>query len=213
MGAAGVPRRRPPVPIPAEAEAVPDIETETVPDSHEERLAAGTVGVPELLSGEIELFEHDPHWFERYKREAQRVRDALGARVRRLEHVGSTSIPGLPAKPVVDVILEVPDSSDERAYVGALEAAGYVLRIREPDWFGHRMFKADGVNLHVFSAGCTETGRMVRFRDWLRTHPADRELYARAKRELAARKWTYMQQYADAKSEVIGAIMARAQAP
>jgi GrpB-like predicted nucleotidyltransferase (UPF0157 family) len=123
-------------------------------------------------------------------------------------------VPGLPAKPIIDIALEVRDSSDEPSYVPDLEAAGYVLRIREPDWFEHRMFRdlALAVNLHVFSTGCSEKGRMVRFRDWLKGNASDRDLYARAKRELASRDWTYMQQYADAKSDVIASIMARAEA-
>ena len=131
-----------------------------------------------------------------------------------LEHVGSTSVPGLPAKPIVDIVLEVPDSADEQAYVPDLGKAGYVLGIREPDWFEHRLLRGprDAVNLHVFSAGCPETDRMLRFRDHLRTSTADRELYARTKRELAGRNWKYMQQYADAKTEVVGEIMARATA-
>jgi hypothetical protein len=99
-------------------------------------------------------------------------------------------------------------------YVPDLEAAGYALRIREPDWFEHRMLRgpSHSVNLHVFSAGCPETDRMVRFRDHLRSSAADRDLYARTKRELAARKWKYGQQYADAKTAVINEIMARAEA-
>ncbi len=94
----------------------------------------------------------------------------------------------------------------------ALEAAGYVLRIREPDWYEHRVFKGPdtNVNLHVFSDGCPEIDRMVRFRDWLRTDQADRELYERTKRELAAREWTYVQDYADAKTLVVEEIVARA---
>jgi GrpB-like predicted nucleotidyltransferase (UPF0157 family) len=124
-------------------------------------------------------------------------------------------VPGLAAKPIIDIVLEVPDSTDEPAYVGDLEAAGYVLRVREPEFFEHRFLRApDGdVHLHVFSAGCSETDRMVRFRDWLRTHDADRELYLRTKRDLAARDWKYMQQYADAKTGVVDEIMGRATAP
>jgi GrpB-like predicted nucleotidyltransferase (UPF0157 family) len=126
--------------------------------------------------------------------------------------VGSTSVPDLPAKPVIDIVLEVPDSSAEPAYVPDLEDAGYVLRIREPDWFEHRLFKGPDtdINLHVFSGGCTETDRMVLFRDWLRGNDADRDLYARAKRELASREWKYMQQYADAKTAIVTDIMTRA---
>jgi GrpB-like predicted nucleotidyltransferase (UPF0157 family) len=112
------------------------------------------------------------------------------------------------------MVLEVPDSADEPAYVPDMEAAGYVLRIREPDWFEHRLFKGPetNINLHVFSAGCPEVDRMLLFRDWLRTNEADRELYMAAKRDLAAREWKYVQQYADAKTAVVQEIMARAEA-
>lgn len=136
----------------------------------------------------------------------------LGDRVLQLAHVGSTSVPGLPAKPVIDLVLEVADSSDEPAYVPELEGAGYVLRIREPDWFEHPLFKGPdtNINLHVFSAGCTETAQMLLFREWLRSSEADRALYARSKRELAERDWKYTQQYADAKSAIVAQIMARA---
>jgi GrpB-like predicted nucleotidyltransferase (UPF0157 family) len=127
--------------------------------------------------------------------------------------VGSTSVPGLAAKPIIDMVLEVPDASDERAYAGALESAGFVLHIRDDWWLAHRLFRTPGrdVHLHVFSAGCPETDRMVLFRDWLRSNAADRELYARTKRELAARNWKYMQQYADAKTDVVRTITARAE--
>jgi GrpB-like predicted nucleotidyltransferase (UPF0157 family) len=131
-----------------------------------------------------------------------------------LEHVGSTSVPGLAAKPIVDIVLAVADSADEEAYVPALEAAGYVLRIREPGWFEHRLLRGAvaSVNVHVFSEDCAEIERMVLFRDWLRREDADRELYERTKRELAQREWQFTQHYADAKTEVVEAIIARARA-
>ena len=124
-----------------------------------------------------------------YSVQAARIREALGSQVVRLEHVGSTSIPGLAAKPILDIALEVPDSTDETAYVPQLEAAGYALKIREPEWWQHRLFKGidPAVNLHTFSPGCPEVDLMLAFRDWLRTHDEDRELYERTKRELAAR--------------------------
>jgi GrpB-like predicted nucleotidyltransferase (UPF0157 family) len=133
----------------------------------------------------------------------------------RLEHTGSTSIPGLAAKPIIDITLVVPDSADEPAYVPALEGAGYVLRIREPHWLEHRVFKGPDtdVNLHVFSPDTDEVERMVGFRDWLRAHPEDRDLYLRTKREHAARTWRHVQHYADAKSEVVEEIIARAGLP
>jgi GrpB-like predicted nucleotidyltransferase (UPF0157 family) len=113
------------------------------------------------------------------------------------------------AKPVIDIVLVVRDSSDEPAYVGDLEAAAYVLRIREPDWHRHRLFKGPraNINLHVFSSGCSEVTRMLGFRDWLREHAQDCERYANAKRKLAEREWTYVQHYADAKTTVIEEIL------
>ena len=115
------------------------------------------------------------------------------------------------AKPIIDMVLEVADSADERAYVSGLEVAGFSLRIREPGWFEHRLFRgAPPSNLHVFSAGCEETGRMIAFRDHLRRDAGDRALYEATKRTLAARHWAKTQDYADAKSEVVAEIMARA---
>lgn len=189
---------------------LPDPNDVAAYDALEER----RIGGPMPLTRPIELRDYDPSWPEQYAEQAARLREALGERVIRVEHVGSTSVPGLTAKPIIDIALEVPDTTDEPAYVADLEAAGYVLQIREPDWFEHRLFKpADGgVNLHVFPAGCPETDRMVLFRDWLRANDADRELYVRTKRELAARDWKYVQQYADAKTGVVDEIMTRAMA-
>jgi GrpB-like predicted nucleotidyltransferase (UPF0157 family) len=182
--------------------------------AYDRELAEVTIGGPRPLAGPIEIREYDAEWPRLYEREEARIRSILGDRVIRIEHVGSTSVPGLPAKPIVDIVLEVPDSADEGAYVPAMEDAGYVLRIREPDWFEHRLFKGrdTDVNLHVFTAGCEEVGRMLRFRDRLRENDAERRLYAEAKRELAARDWKYMQQYADAKTAVVHEILARAKA-
>lgn len=160
----------------------------------------------------IILVEPDPQWPVVFAREAARVRQALGERALRVEHVGSTSIPGLIAKPVVDLLLEVADSADEPAYVPALEAAGYTLHLREPHWFEHRLFRGPDarINLHVFSRDCSEVRRMLLFRDWLRENCDDRELYERTKRLLAQQQWERVQDYADAKTPVIEAILARA---
>ena len=149
-----------------------------------------------------------------YEREAARIRSLLGDRVRLLEHAGSTSVPGLAAKPIIDIELAVPDSADEPAYVPDLEAGGYVLRGREPDWFEHRLFKGTdpAVNLHVFTEGSPEIDRTLAFRDRLRTDEDDRRLYEATKRELAARDWVYVQDYADAKDEIVAAILGRAMA-
>ncbi len=173
---------------------------------------AVTIGEREPHNAQVELVDYDEEWPELYRHEEEKIRAALGERALSVEHVGSTSVPGLPAKPVLDINLEVADTTDEDAYVPPLEAAGYVLRIREPDWFEHRLFKGvdPNVNLHVFPAGCAELERMLRFRDHLRANDSDRELYLRTKRELAAQTWEHVQHYADAKSEVVEEIMRRA---
>lgn len=165
--------------------------------------------------GQVSLVDYDPRWPELFRREAGRIRAALGSRVLALEHTGSTSVPGLAAKPIIDITLAVADSADEAAYVPALEGAGYVLRIREAEWHRHRMFKGPDtdINLHVFSSGCPEIDRILLFRDWLRTHAADRDLYARTKLSLALRKWETVDDYARAKTAVIEEILSRARDP
>jgi GrpB-like predicted nucleotidyltransferase (UPF0157 family) len=143
-----------------------------------------------------------------------RIREALGEGAREVVHVGSTSVPGLGAKPIVDVNLLVDDPSDEQSYVPALEAADFTFRLREPEWFEHRLLRGTQprTNLHVFPVGCPESDRMVRFRDWLRQKPDDRALYERTKRRLASKSWRTVQDYADAKTDVVEEIMRRADA-
>jgi GrpB-like predicted nucleotidyltransferase (UPF0157 family) len=179
---------------------------------YDEYLDQITGGNVQLLTRPIEIDEYDQEWPRLYEREEERIRSVLGDRVVRIEHAGSTSVPGLPAKPIVDIVLEVPDSSDESSYVPDLEGAGYSVVIREPEWYEHRVFKGPdtNVNLHTFTAGCEEVDTMLLFRDHLRANAADRELYACTKRELAAYDWKYVQQYADAKTAVVQEIMERA---
>ncbi len=181
--------------------------------SYDEELAKISIGGAQPLLGPIEIRDYDPEWPRWYRREEARIRSILGDRVIRIEHVGSTSVPDLPAKPIIDIALEVPDSATEAAYVPEMEGAEYVLRIREPEWFEHRLFKGPdtNINLHVFTAGCTEVDRMLLFRDWLRVDAADRRLYAEAKRELARHNWKYAQQYADAKTAVVHDVLSRAE--
>jgi GrpB-like predicted nucleotidyltransferase (UPF0157 family) len=177
----------------------------------ERRLRAAWVSEPPQLNGPVRLAESEPAWSALFEREAARIRAVLGEQVRLLEHIGSTSVPGLAAKPIVDILLVVADPADESSYVPPLTRAGYRLVIREPDRHQHRVFKGPDtdINLHVRAADSPEIGRNLRFRDHLRADDADRQLYERTKRELAGRHWTYIQQYADAKSDVVEEILRR----
>jgi GrpB-like predicted nucleotidyltransferase (UPF0157 family) len=178
----------------------------------EQEILAASVGEPPPTYREVVIADYDPAWADWYETAAARVRDALGDQVLELHHVGSTSVPGLPAKPLIDINLVVADTTDEDAYVPPLEAIGYILRVREPDWYEHRLLRGNDppVNLHVFPPGCEEVEKMLRLRDHLRTNDADRALYERTKRELAAKEWKYVQNYADAKSDVVQEILSRA---
>lgn len=179
----------------------------------EAELAKLTVGGPPTqLTDKIQIHEYDPSWPALYEWQSQRIRAALGPVALVIEHVGSTAVSGLPAKFLIDIDVIVADLADESTYVPALKEAGYILRVREPDWYEHRCFKSydPEVNLHVFSPGCDEHARHLILRDWLRTHPADRDLYAARKREIAQGDLTYMAQYSDAKTDVIIDILRRA---
>ena len=150
----------------------------------------------------VELAEPDPSWPAAYEAHWARVVAALGERALQVDHVGSTSVPGLAAKPVIDVQVTVPDL-DEAA--GLLVAAGYVLRVREP---GHRVVREDAANIHLHEPGAPDLAARIRFRDRLRADPAARRRYEDVKRGLAGRTWPDMNHYAEAKTDVIRELLA-----
>ncbi len=183
-------------------------------DYTDEDIQSAWVDQVPVMNSTVTLAEYDPEWPDLFDREAKRIRGVLGETALVVEHVGSTSIPGLCAKPIIDIMLIVPDSGDEPAYVPDLEAAGYKLTIREPDWEKHRCFKGPdtNINLHVYSPDNGQAERYRLFRERLIGHDDERKLYEAKKRELAARTWKYIQHYADAKTEVIDEIIERARA-
>jgi len=178
----------------------------------DDQIEAAIVGNKQPLNSTIHLAPYDPAWPMQFEVLKKQICEVLKTTVLQLEHVGSTSVPGLSAKPVIDMVLVVTDSSEETSYVKPLEEIGYTLRIREPDWYEHRVLNPPVINgnLHVFSPGCEEIDMMIMFRDWLRKHPEDKECYEKTKCELAARTWKYVQNYADAKSQVVQEILSRA---
>ncbi len=159
--------------------------------------------------GEITIVEYSSAWPIRYEQERALIVAVLGDHVNLIEHIGSTAVLGLAAKPKIDVLVVVDDIDDEPHYLPALEGAGHVLRVRE---LGHRMFRtiAKDVHVHLWSSGSAEIERHLRFRDWLRESESDRRLYETVKRELAVRSWNDSNEYAEAKSRVIAEIMGRA---
>ena len=171
--------------------------------SDEENAAARVIAPERRLP--VEVVEPDPTWSTTYGVLAARVRAALGDRVLAIEHVGSTAVPGLAAKPVIDIDLTVADSADEAAYVPDMEADGWVLRIREPDFEEHRLLRLEEpeCHLHAWAPGSAEPQRHRAFRDWLIGHPDDREQYAAAKHAAAAEGHTDGMHYNNAKAWVV----------
>jgi GrpB-like predicted nucleotidyltransferase (UPF0157 family) len=182
----------------------------------EEALKAVMIGDLAPFQAKVVIEDYNPAWPSWFEHDRTRIDAALGATALAVDHVGSTSVPGLPAKPIIDILLQVPDSADEQTYVPPLEATGYELRVREPEWLEHRVLyrraEPHHVNLHVLSPerAKEEITRMLTFRNWLRTHDDDRNRYAATKRELSTREWRYVQNYADAKTEIVEEILAKA---
>jgi GrpB-like predicted nucleotidyltransferase (UPF0157 family) len=173
----------------------------------------------ESLIGGIEqraiiVVEHDPLWQLQFQKHREIIANAVGNAALRIEHIGSTSVPGLAAKPIVDILLVVENSACEMTYLPQLESAGYVLRVREPEFHEHRMLRTPerDVHVHVLSHSSPEIARYLTFRDRLRINLQDRQLYETTKRKLATMTWSDMNAYADAKTDVIEKIIAAAAA-
>ncbi|MBS4754238.1 GrpB family protein [Nocardioides sp. zg-ZUI104] len=167
-----------------------------------------------LLVGGVEkrdlfLVEHAPAWVDLYRTHESRIRSVLGDVAESVEHIGSTSVPGLAAKPIIDILVTVPDITAEEDYLDPLIAAGYVLRVREP---GHRLVRTDqrDVHIHLLEPNAPAAADYLLLRDHLRSHAEDRQLYEATKRDLITREWPDMNAYADAKTTVIEEIKKRA---
>lgn len=178
-------------------------------EDHDDYLDSVLIGGRESVS--ITIVSYDATWPRRFRELRRRVELALAVTALSVEHIGSTSVPGLAAKPIIDMLLTVRSVDDEAAYVDALEQVGFVLRVREP---GHRMFRTPerDVHLHVYAPGEQAVVDYLDLRDWLRESESDRALYVATKRDLAEREWSDMNHYADAKSDVIRAVLGRAKA-
>ena len=155
------------------------------------------------------IVDHDPTWPRTYAEHEERIRRALGPAAVQVEHIGSTSVPGLAAKPIIDVLVTVEDITAEEDHVDVLLDAGYELRVREP---GHRLVRtaARDVHVHLLEVGDQAAADYLLFRDRLRADPADRRLYEDTKRALVEQDWADMNAYSEAKTDVVTAIKDRA---
>jgi GrpB-like predicted nucleotidyltransferase (UPF0157 family) len=166
------------------------------------------IGGPEKR--EIVIEEYDPAWAARFEQVQASLAEALGPKALAIEHFGSTAVPGLGAKGIVDVLVGVQDVDDEAAFGPELEAHGFAIRVRQP---GHRMYRTPelDVHVHVFTDGSESARIRLLFRDWLRHSSGDRRLYEQTKRELARQNWEATNDYSDAKGAVVAEILGRAQ--
>jgi GrpB-like predicted nucleotidyltransferase (UPF0157 family) len=162
----------------------------------------------------IEIVDYQPNWPAKFQTHARSIIEALDGAALQIEHVGSTSVPGLAAKSIIDILVVVHDSANEDSYLPQLQGAGYELRVREPDWHEHRMLRtpARDVHIHVYSTGCPEIDRCITFRNRLCENAGERLLYEQTKRRLATQEWADMNEYAKAKTAVIESIIAAARA-
>lgn len=174
--------------------------------------ATGLIGGVEKRK--IEIVEYEPLWPEKFQTHARTIAETLGGAALHIEHVGSTSVPGLAAKSIIDILVVVQDSANEDSYLPQLLVAGYELRVREPDWHEHRMLRtpARDVHIRIYSTGCPEIDRCITFRNRLRESAGERLLYEQTKRRLATQEWADMNDYAKAKTDVIESIIAAARA-
>ena len=175
-----------------------------------EVIKVGLIGGPE--QSDIVISEYNSEWPKQFEERAEQLRDALGDSALLIEHIGSTSVPGLAAKPIIDILIVVEEFANEVSYLPVILSSGYELRVREPDRNKHRMFRTFDrtVHVHVYSSGCIEIERYLLFRNRLRQNSADRERYEQFKTVLAKRSWSDTNQYANAKTTLIEEIITAA---
>lgn len=163
----------------------------------------------------VSIVEPRDSWQKDGEALIQQIRDAIGPRAIRLDHIGSTSVGGMPAKPIIDVDLTIADPSKEEEWLPQLEDTGLILTVREPWWFHHRMLETPerDAHIHVFGPDSAEPLKHLVLRNWLRESEEDRQLYAQTKRDAAAEtvaRGETLNEYNQRKQEVLRAIYQRA---
>lgn len=164
----------------------------------------------------VEVVPHDPAWAQSFQAEAEVIRAILGSEVVAVHHIGSTAIPGISAKPIVDIMVEVRDIARVDAYADRFAAQGY-RPMGENGIPGRRYFikgpdEARTHHVHIFAAGNPEIERHLTFRDYMIAHPEDARAYSRLKEDLAARFPTDIDSYVAGKDAFVKEIDRRAAA-
>lgn len=156
----------------------------------------------------VEVILHDPKWQEAFEAESKHIVDALGKNVVVIHHIGSTAIPGIYAKPIIDLLVEVKDIIEVDEQSSAMASLGYEV-MGEFEIPGRRYFRKDnqeGVrthHVHAFEVGSEQVERHLTFRDYMIAHPEDAQRYSELKRYLAREHPTSINSYMDGKDEFI----------
>ena len=168
-----------------------------------------------LESGTVRVVPYHAGWPSLFEREAARIRESLDGLPLRLEHVGSTSVPGMPAKPIVDIMAGYPPDAPVAPYVAALVRAGYVHR-GENGIPGREFFRRGdprAYHVHMVALDSPLWREHVGFRDHLRAHPETAAEYAALKHALAARHARDREAYTEGKADFITGVLRRAGLP
>ena len=166
------------------------------------------------------IVDYDPAWVEMFEAEKTRILGVIGDKILAIEHIGSTSVPGLGAKPIIDILIGLRDLSDAALCIAPVESLGYDYITKFENIMPFRRYfrkvRSDGEHthhIHMVAISHDFWTRHLLFRDYLRTHPDDAAAYEKVKRELASQfTGETVNDYADAKSEIINAIMEKARA-
>jgi len=160
----------------------------------------------------IEVHDYDPQWPERFKVERDQIKEALGPVAKDIQHVGSTAVPGLAAKPIIDIVVAVGDLSDADAYFPGLTSLGYSNVPHDEDAWRRFFFKGmpRTHHVHVVNYGSWTHWKHLLFRDYLQDHPCTLEEYECLKRILAKRYRDDRAKYLEGKSDFIDSVNARA---
>ena len=169
--------------------------------------------MPGLPSGTVKLCPHSRQWSVAFASERRRLARYTGSRVYRLEHIGSTAVPGLDAKPIIDIALCIPSLRSLKPWIRILASAGYVYKGEYGLPGRHFFVRGDPVthHLHLVEKGCPHWAKWLLFRDYLRAHPDAAQRYNALKRRLATRYAHDRDAYTRAKTPFVARLLLRAE--